>query len=114
MITAVNCGHTTITVRADDCIKTVTVNVPLIESKIPATIKIGDQTFAYKSPTTNKIKDGSFEYGYFSEWMTAKDTAMTSKYFSLSQRLTVMRSPKAQSAWSGPLPRTGRSYSDSE
>jgi len=85
LITAVSCGQTTITIRADDCIKTVSVNVPLIESKLPASVKIGDQTFEYKSSASNKVKDGSFEYGSFFEWMTAKDTAMTSKYFSLTK-----------------------------
>ncbi|MCQ2068800.1 MAG: tyrosine-protein phosphatase [Bacteroidaceae bacterium] len=86
LIKAVGCGSASVTALTNDGFsQTVQVSIAKIESVVPESVKLGDQTFAYKSPTTNKVKDGSFEYGYFSEWMTAKDTAMTSKYFSLTK-----------------------------
>jgi len=86
LIKAVGCGSANVTATTNDGFsQTVKVNVAKIESILPASVKIGDQTFEYKSSATNKVKDGSFEYGSFFEWMTAKDTAMTSKYFSLTK-----------------------------
>ena len=85
VIKAVGCGQTTIYVQADDCVKSINVSVEKIESKIPASFTIGGETYSPKSAATNKVKDGSFEYGYFYELKTAKDTAMTSKYFTLTK-----------------------------
>ena len=85
VIKAVGCGQTTIYVQADDCVKSISISVEKIESIIPASFTIGGETYSPKSAATNKVKDGSFEYGYFYEWKTAKDTAMTSKYFTLTK-----------------------------
>ena len=86
LIKAVGCGDATITAQTNDGFsQTVKVTINKIESKVPASFTIGGETYSPKSAATNKVKDGSFEYGYFYEWKTAKDTAMTSKYFTLTK-----------------------------
>ena len=88
LITAVGCSDQPVTVTAetnDGFSVSVRVTVNKIESVVPATATKGDDTFGFKAPVTNKVKDGSFEYGYFFNWMSAKDSAMTTAGFDLKK-----------------------------
>ena len=85
VIKALCCGDATISIKADDLVKTVRVTVNKIESITPANVEYKGETLNFKTPVTNKVKDGSFEYGYYYNWMSAKDTAMTEAGFDLTK-----------------------------
>ena len=85
VIKAVGCGEATITLKADNFVKTVKVSVEKVESTVPASVEIAGESYSPKEGASNKVKDGSFEYGYYYEWKSAKDTAMTSRYFDLTK-----------------------------
>ncbi|MBO4561382.1 MAG: tyrosine-protein phosphatase [Bacteroidaceae bacterium] len=80
IITAVRGGTAQITLQADDMVKTITVNVPLIESVMPDTVIYNN--LVYKVVGSNLISNGSFEYGgYFVNWTNALNTDMSESYF---------------------------------
>lgn len=80
VITAVRGGTASITIQADDYVKTVTVNVPKIESVVPETVKT--ETNEYNVTGSNIIKNGSFEYGgFFVNWTNGLNTEMTDASF---------------------------------
>ena len=86
LITAVGCTDQPVTVTAttnDGFSLSVSVTVNKIESITPANVQFKGETLNFKTPVTNKVKDGSFEYGYYFNWMSARDTAMTSAGFDL-------------------------------
>ena len=86
LITAVGCTDQPVTVTAttnDGFSLSVSVTVNKIESITPANVQYKGETLNFKTPVTNKVKDGSFEYGYYYNWMSARDTAMTSAGFDL-------------------------------
>lgn len=85
VIKAVGCGDAIITLKADNFVKTVRVSIDKIESTVPASVEIAGESYSPKEGASNKVKDGSFEYGYYYEWKSAKDTAMTSRYFDLTK-----------------------------
>lgn len=88
LITAIGCTDQPVTVTAetnDGFSVSVKVTVNKIESVVPATVTVGPDTFSFKTPVTNKVKDGSFEYGYFYNWTNAKDTALTTTWFDLKK-----------------------------
>ena len=87
VITAVGGGTAKISVQADDYVKTITVNVPLIESSIPSidTIKYDGKLYLLTSKT-NLIKNGSFEYGHhLLNWKGANEKDLTDKAFSVKK-----------------------------
>ena len=86
LIKAEGCTDQAVTVTAetnDGFSVSVTVNVNKIESITPANVQFKGETLNFKTPVTNKVKDGSFEYGYYYNWMSAKDADMTSAGFDL-------------------------------
>ena len=88
LITAVACTDQPVTVTAatnDGFSVSVAVTVNKIESITPANVEYKGETLNFKTPVTNKVKDGSFEYGYFYNWTCAKDTAMTEAGFDLTK-----------------------------
>ena len=88
LIKAEGCTDQAVTVTAssnDGFSVSVSVSVNKIESKVPANVQYKDETLQFKTPVTNKVKDGSFEYGYFYNWTCAKDTAMTEAGFDLTK-----------------------------
>ena len=88
LIKAEGCTDQAVTVTAstnDGFSVSVSVSVNKIESKVPANVQYKDETLNFKTPVTNKVKDGSFEYGYFYNWTCAKDTAMTEAGFDLTK-----------------------------
>lgn len=86
LITAVGCGDATIYVESNDgYMLYVKVSIDKIESTVPASVEIAGEKYSPKADVSNKVKDGSFEYGYYYEWKSAKDTAMTSRYFDLTK-----------------------------
>ena len=88
LIKAEGCTEQAVTVTAatnDGFSVSVSVSVNKIESKVPANVQYKDETLQFKTPVTNKVKDGSFEYGYFYNWTCAKDTAMTEAGFDLTK-----------------------------
>ena len=85
IITAVGGGEATISVKADDYVKVIKVSIEKVESTVPASVEIAGESYSPKAGASNKVKDGSFEYGYYYEWKSAKDTAMTSRYFDLTK-----------------------------
>ena len=88
LIKAEGCTDQPVTVTAatnDGFSVSVSVSVNKIESKVPANVQYKDETLNFKTPVTNKVKDGSFEYGYFYNWTCAKDTAMTEAGFDLTK-----------------------------
>ena len=88
LIKAVGCTDQPVTVTAstnDGFSVSVTVTVKKIESLTPANVEYKGETLLFKTPVTNKVKDGSFEYGYYFNWMSARDTAMTSAGFDLTK-----------------------------
>ena len=88
LIKAEGCTDQPVTVTAatnDGFSVSVSVSVNKIESKVPANVQYKDETLQFKTPVTNKVKDGSFEYGYFYNWTCAKDTAMTEAGFDLTK-----------------------------
>lgn len=88
LITAIGCTDQPVTVTAetnDGFSVSVRVTVNKIESVVPATVTVGEDVFSFKTPVTNKVKDGSFEYGYFYNWTNAKDTALTTTWFDLKK-----------------------------
>ena len=79
LVTAVRGGTARITVSADGVSKTLTVNVPLVESSMPAYVEEGGKTWA---TVKNLITNGSFEYGgYFVNWTAANEREMTLSNF---------------------------------
>lgn len=84
VITAVGGGTASISIQADDYVKTVTVKVPLVESfvSIPDTVYYADNVYVPKSTVTNLIKNGSFEYGHhFLNWTGANEKELSSAAF---------------------------------
>ena len=80
VITAVRGGTATISMQADDYVKTITVSVPLIESVMPDSVVYDN--VVYRVIGTNIIKNGSFEYGgFFANWTNAVNTDMTESEF---------------------------------
>jgi len=80
VITAVRGGSATIEVKAGEFVKTITVNVPKVESVVPDSVVYGGMV--YKVTGTNLISNGSFEYGgYFTNWINALNTSMSSSEF---------------------------------
>lgn len=79
LVTALRGGTARITVEADGVTKTMTVNVPLVESSMPAYVEKGGKTWA---TVKNLINNGSFEYGgYFVNWTAANEREMTLSNF---------------------------------
>jgi hypothetical protein len=85
IITAWTAGEATITMKADDFVKTVKVNVPKIESIVPQTVQIGGESYPIKTPLVNKVSDGSFEYGNYGSWLNGAGTTLSDTYFSLKR-----------------------------
>lgn len=87
VITAIGGGTAKISVKADDYVKTITVNIPLIESYIPVvdTIRYDGKLYLLAN-NTNLIKNGSFEYGHhFLNWKAANEKDLTDKAFSVKK-----------------------------
>ena len=85
IITAWTSGETTITMKADDYVKTVKVQVPKIESTYPSSAIIAGETYGLKTPVTNKITDGSFEYGNYGDWKSCAGNTLSSENFTLKR-----------------------------
>ena len=85
VITAWTSGQATITMMADGLAKTVTVNVPKIESIYPSSATIDGQVYGLKAPINNKVSDGSFEYGNYGEWKNCAGTTLSSTGFALKR-----------------------------
>ena len=84
LIKAVNSGTATIKVAFDGFVKSISVNVPVIESVLPDTIFAGDYYYFPKS--NNYIKNGSFEYlNGFDKWKNGKDEALADDAFDLKK-----------------------------
>lgn len=78
-ISAVRGGTARISIRIADITKTITVNVPLVETAMPETIEDNGTVW---QPGTNLIKNGSFEYaGHFKNWTSAKNMILTESNF---------------------------------
>lgn len=74
LITAVRGGTARITVSADGVSKIITVNIPLVESYVPAKVEADGKTW---KTANNLISNGSFEYGgYFVNWTAANEREM--------------------------------------
>lgn len=84
IITGWTSGQATITMKADDFVKTVRVTVPKIESKYPATVDFAGETYPVKT-TTNKISDGSFEYENFGSWLSGAGNTLSKDNFNLKR-----------------------------
>lgn len=79
LVTALRGGTARITVEADGVSKTMTVNVPLVESSMPPYVEKEGKTWA---TVKNLINNGSFEYGgYFVNWTAANEREMTLSNF---------------------------------
>ena len=86
VITAVRGGSATIQVKADNYVKNITVNVPLVESYIdlPDTIRHNGKVYLLPKSRTNLIKNGSFEYAdSFLNWKGANDKPLSPAGFEL-------------------------------
>ena len=86
VITAVRGGTATIQVKADNYVKNITVNVPLVESYIdlPDTIRHNGKIYLLPKSRTNLIKNGSFEYAdSFLNWKGANDKPLSPAGFEL-------------------------------
>ena len=84
IISVVGRGSATITVKADDFEKKITVNVPLVESYVPQpdTIYSDGRVYVPKANAVNLIKNGSFEYGnHLLNWTGANGKSLTSAAF---------------------------------
>lgn len=84
IITGWTSGQATITMKADDFVKTVRVTVPKIESIYPATVDFAGETYPVKT-TTNKISDGSFEYENFGSWLSGAGNTLSKDNFNLKR-----------------------------
>ena len=86
VITALRGGTAKISVKADDYVKTITVNVPYVESYMPLsdTIRHEGKIFIQSKNKTNLIQNGSFEYAHsFLNWKGANEKDLTSVAFDL-------------------------------
>lgn len=85
IITAWTAGQATITMKADDFVKTVTVTVPKIEAIYPSSATIAGEVYGLKSPISNKVSDGSFEYGNYGDWKSCAGTTLSGTGFTLKR-----------------------------
>lgn len=85
VITALTAGQATITIKADDCVKTVRVNVPKIESIYPSSATIAGEQYGLKTPINNKVSDGSFEYGNYGDWKNCAGSTLSGTGFTLKR-----------------------------
>ncbi len=85
IITAWTAGQATITMKADDFVKTVTVTVPKIESIYPSSVTFAGETYGWKSPVSNKVSDGSFEYGNYGSWVSCAGNTLSNDNFTLKR-----------------------------
>ena len=82
LITAVRGGEAIITFGADGITQKVTVNVPTVESTVPAYALYNGANCNLTG--NNRISNGSFEYGSpYYYWTNAKDGDMTAAYFDI-------------------------------
>ena len=84
VITAWTAGEATIFMKADDCVKSVKVIVNKVESVMPDSVLFNG---IYLKPKTasNKIEDGSFEYGSYYNWTNGAGTKLTPDFFTLKR-----------------------------
>ena len=86
VITAIRGGSATIQVQADNYVKNITVNVPLVESYIDLsdTIRHNGRIYLLPKSRTNLIKNGSFEYAdSFLNWKGANEKPLSPAGFEL-------------------------------
>ena len=82
LITGVRGGEATITISGDGLTKNLTVNVPTVESTVPAYALYNGANCNLTG--NNRISNGSFEYGSpYYYWTNAKDGDMTAAYFDI-------------------------------
>ncbi len=85
IITAWTAGQATITMKIDGIVKSVSVNVPKIESIYPSSVTFAGETYGWKSPVSNKVSDGSFEYGNYGSWVSCAGNTLSNDNFTLKR-----------------------------
>ena len=85
IITAWTAGQATITMKIDGIVKSVSVNVPKIESIYPSSATIAGEQYGLKTPINNKVSDGSFEYGNYGDWKNCAGTTLSGTGFTLKR-----------------------------